>query len=71
MHAVLADAGAHPAFFQLSLDPADYLEDVVKGVEMVVRATFELAGERELGEDAEQLGESQRGFEGRAEVQRL
>ena len=64
--AICPHAGANPALIQLALDAPDYLEDVIQGVQVVVRASFQFTGEGELGDDAEEFGGIQRRFEGRA-----
>ena len=48
-HAPGKDAGAEAPQLQLLLDAADDLQDVVKGVEVVVRAALEAPGQGELG----------------------
>jgi hypothetical protein len=69
MHAVFSEAGVHPTFFQLALDAADDLDDVVQGIQVVVRAPFQFTGEGELGDGVEEPDGMQRGFEDRAKVQ--
>jgi hypothetical protein len=44
---------------------------VIQGVQVVVRASFQLTGEGELGDEIEEPRGIQRWFEGRAEVQEL
>ncbi len=69
IYAVLRDAGAEPGLPELALDAADDLEDVLEGVEVVVRALFEAAGQGELGDGFQQSLRVERGLEGREEVQ--
>jgi hypothetical protein len=69
--AVFPHAGANPTLLQFALDAADDLEDVIQGVQVVVRASFQLTGEGELGDEIEDSRGIQRWFEGRAEVQEL
>jgi hypothetical protein len=71
LYAILFYAGVHPAFLELALDVTDNLEDVIEGVQVVVRASFQLTGEGELGDEIEEPRGIQRRFEGRAEVQEL
>ena len=69
--AICPHAGANPALIQLALDAPDYLEDVIQGVQVVVRASFQFTGEGELGDGVEEPDSVQRGVQGRAEVQGL
>src|SRR5918993_3847923 len=71
LHAVFSDAGADHTFVEFALHAADDLEDVIQGIQVVVRASFEFTGEGELGDEVEEFGGVQLGFEGRAEVQGL
>jgi hypothetical protein len=71
LQAIFLYAGTHPALFKLALDAAHDLEDMIQGVQVVVRATFQLTGEGELGNEVEEPCGIQRGLEGRAEVQEL
>ena len=71
LHAVFSDAGADPALIQFALHATDHLEDVIQGIQVMVRASFQLMGEGELGDDVQEFGGIQRWLEGRAEVQRL
>ena len=69
LYTVFPHAGTHPALLKLAFDTPDDLEDVVQGVQVVERASFQFTGEGELGDTVEEAGSIQRGFEGRAEVQ--
>jgi hypothetical protein len=62
MYAVFSHAGAYPALIQLALDAADDLEDVIQGVQVMVRASFQFTGEGELRDDAEESDGIQWGF---------
>ena len=59
--AICPHAGANPALIQLALDAPDYLEDVIQGVQVVVRASFQFTGEGELGDDVEEPDSVKRG----------
>ena len=69
LYTVFPHAGTNPALLKLAFDTPDDLEDVVQGVQMVVRASFQFTGEGELGDTVEEAGSIQWGFEGHAEVQ--
>jgi hypothetical protein len=65
-YAAFPHAGAQTAFLQLPLHAPYYLEDVIQGIQVVVRATFQFTGEGELGDDVEEPDGIQRGFQNRA-----
>jgi hypothetical protein len=70
LYAVYFYARAHPVLLKLALDAADDLEDVIQGVQVMVRASFQLSGEGEFGDESvEEPRGIQWGFEGRAEIQ--
>ena len=66
LNAVFSHAGANPAFLQFALHAADDLEDVIQGVQVMVRASFQFTGEGELGDDAKEPDGIKRGFQGSA-----
>jgi hypothetical protein len=63
-HAARGDAGAEAPQLELLLDAADDLQDVVKGVEVMVRAALEAPGQVKLGHRCEESGRVRGGFEG-------
>src|SRR5215218_1878568 len=71
LYAVFSHAGANPAFLQFALHAADDLEDMIQGVQVMVRTSFQFTGEGELGDDAKESDDIQRGFQCRAQIQRL
>jgi hypothetical protein len=65
-YAAFPYAGAQAALLQLPLYATDDLEDVIQGIQVVVRASFQFTGEGELGDDVEEPDGIQRGFQNRA-----
>jgi len=64
LHAVSGNAGAEAFHPQLLLHAPDDLKDVVQGVQVVVRAAFEAAGEGELRDRFQESGGIYGWFEG-------
>jgi hypothetical protein len=51
LYALFTHAGADPALIQLAFHASDDLEDVIQGIQVMVRASFQFTGEGELGDD--------------------
>ena len=63
IEAVSRNVGAEAVLREFLLHASDHLEDVIQGVQVVVRATLQAAGQGELGDPVEKLGWVHRGFE--------
>lgn len=63
VYAVFGYAGAEAVLDQFSLYASDHLQDMVKGVQVVVGAALKAAGQREFGDPVQKLCGVHRGFE--------